>query len=195
MRWALLSILIFYFPAFAKKSAKASAKSICTARELIGQDCRVYSGSYQIRLLTDTIARDDGTWHTVDPMPLKGDGVTWEKVSFVIEHGQPVLQLWLWDKGIGETQVQALRWYVADARQGALKILSDGVVRRRRLKVLEENPADPNVPVANVKPEEKKKLSFLYDGWEKHSVKVLKNRTLEWELGSHKKILEPAKGH
>lgn len=195
MRIALFFLLIFGYPAFAKKGAKPYAKSVCTARELRGQDCRVYSGTYHIRLLAETIARDDGTWHTVDPMPLKGEGVEWEKVTFTIEQGQPILQLWLWDKGVGEAQVQALRWHVADARQGALKILAEGVVRRRRLKVPEEIPVDPNVPVANNRPVEKKKPVFLYDGWEKHSLKALKNGTFDWELGSQKKILDPAKGH
>lgn len=195
MRIALLILLILSFPSFAKKVSKVSAKSSCTLRELRGQDCRVHSGTYKIRLLAETIARDDGTWHTVDPMPLKGEGIAWEKVMFTMEHERPILQLWLWDKGVGEAQVQALRWFVADARHGSLKMLAEGVVRRRRLNVPEEIPVDPNVPVAKDKVVEKNKPVYLYDDLEKHSLKTLKNGTIEWELGSIKKILDPAKGH
>ena len=67
----------------------------------------MYSGAYKLRLLTETIARDDGTWHTVDMMPLKGAGIDWERVRFDMFKDWPVLQLWIWDKGEGEAQVQA----------------------------------------------------------------------------------------
>ncbi len=109
----------------------AADKTSCTARELKNQDCRLVIAAHQIRLLSDTIARDLGTAHVVDPMPLKGD---WEKMTFEITHGRPILQLWIWDNGKGEAPVQSLRWYTADARPGAIKVLAEGVVRRRRLK-------------------------------------------------------------
>lgn len=165
---------------FAYAKTSPASKLSCTARELRGEDCRLVSGTYQIRLLSETIARDDGTWHTVDPMPLAGADVTWQKITFEVQHGLPLLQLWLWDGGKGEAQVQALHWYVGDARKGALRILSEGVVRRRRLKPPEETAADP-----------KKTPTFLYDGWEKHSVKIMKNGKLDWQLGAQKKTLDP----
>jgi hypothetical protein len=166
--------------------AFAAGKSACTARELRGRDCRLAAGTYKIRLLSDTIARDDGTWHVVDPMPLKGDGVAWEKITFENQHGRPVLQMWLWDPGKGEAQVQSLHWFVADARPTALKIVADGVVRRRRMKPPPEEG------------DAKKKPEFLYDGWEKHGLKILKDGKFEWQLGQEKKILDPdapEKGH
>ena len=156
------------------QSFAAKDKPSCNARELSGQDCRLVVGSYKIRLLADTIARDDGTWHLVDAMPLKGEGIVWEKVTFEIKHATPVLQFWLWDQGQGETKVQALHWYVADARKGALKILEEGIVRRRRLKPNE----DPNA-----------KPTFIHDGWEPHALKILPHGKLEWTLGAAKRTL------
>lgn len=168
----------------------ALAKSACSARELRGQDCRLTAGTYTVRLLNATVERDDGTWHTVDPMPLKGEGVTWEKVKFEVQHGIPLLQIWIWDAGKGQALVQDLHWFTTDARKGALKILAEGVVRRRRLKPQEEIPVVPN-PKKGAKVPEKKKPEFLYDGWEKHSAKISKNAHVDWELGPLKKNLDP----
>jgi len=167
-------------------------KFVCTARELQRQDCRLTSGTYRIRLLSETIARNDGTWHTVDPMPLKGEGVQWEKVRFEIMNGWPILQLWLWDSGSGEAPVQSLRWYVTDAKRGELSILSEGIVRRRRLKPVE---AEEAAPAAGASATSKKNPSYIYDGWEKHSLKLLKDGSLAWLLRDEKKILRKANAH
>lgn len=168
----MLNFLFVFMAPVLVFQAMAADKTSCKPRELRNRDCRLSLGQHHVRLLTDTIARDDGAAHVVDPMPLKGD---WEKVVFEISQNHPVLQLWIWDPGKGEAQVQSLHWFVGDARPGPVKFVADDVVRRRRLKPGED---------------EKKKV-YLYDGWEKHSLKVLKDGKYEWNLGTHKKIIDP----
>jgi hypothetical protein len=160
--------------------AKLSEKTACTAREIQLQDCRLSSGTYKLRLLADTIARDDGTWHGVDSMPLKGEGTSWEKIHFKLFNGWPILQMWIWDKPAGEANVQQLHWYVGDVRnQTELQVLATGVVRRRRAK---------NVEVVEGKPAPKP--VYTLDAMEPHSLKLRNDGRLDWSLGSEKKILD-----
>src|SRR5205085_1479004 len=88
--------------------AFAADKPACTAKELERLDCHLHKGRYDVRVLPQTIAWNDGTWHTVDQMPLNGEAVAWEKMNLDILSGWPVLQLWIWDKGTHETEVQSL---------------------------------------------------------------------------------------
>jgi hypothetical protein len=166
-------------------TAMAANKLSCTAREIQRRDCKLNYVSYEIRLLPDTVVRDDGTWHTVDPMPLAGEGVDWEKIRVDVYQGWPVLQFWLWDKGTGEAQVQQLHWYVVDGQKANLKTLAENIVRRRRIRP----------PEGEIDPEELKKTKpvFIYDGMEKHDLKVLKNGNLELSLGKTGKIIEKVK--
>ena len=166
MLWSLIFSLTLPLSLFA------ADKSICTARELQRQDCRLSIGTYKVRLTSETVVRDDGTWHIVDPMPLKGSGVTWQKIRFDMLKGWPVLQLWLWDSGQGEATVQALHWYVTDAERRQLSTLAEGVVSRRRAK-------------------ENKK--YIQDAFDRHSLKVLKSGDLEWTLGKSKKTFSRVK--
>ena len=140
---------------------------MCSARELGRQDCRLVSNKFNIRLLAKSIAWSDGTWHLVEEMPLKGEAVAWEKMTFAQMGSWPILQLWLWDKGEGDLKVQSLHWYVYSNRERKLILLNQGIVRRRRPE------ADPH--------------KFLYDGWESHSLTLLKNGQLQWQLSDQKK--------
>lgn len=168
--------------------AHAAPKLSCNAKELQRRDCRLIQANYNLRLLDKTVAWNDGTWHTVEPMPLSGEGVSWEKINFEIMNGQPVLQMWLWDKGVGEAQVQSLHWFVADAERRKFTILAQGVVRKRRLKEPLTGAEANGAPAAAAA----KKPKYLFDAWETHGLKKLKNGTLEWTLGREKKILEKA---
>lgn len=181
MTLALLTFLMLFQFDFA---AASTDKTSCHSRELKRQDCRLSLGAFRLRLLPDTIARDDGTWHTVDPMPLRGEGVAWERTSLDPMGGKKILQLWIWDKGIGETVVQSLRWYVLDVTQGEMKILSEEVVRRRRPKVV---TAEEGKPAAEVQ--------YIYDAMEKHGLKALPDNSFERMIGNKKKILGKVPGH
>lgn len=188
----ILSLFISMFAVAAPKHAALPNKLKCTAKELARLDCRLTSGTYNIRILPKTIAWSDGTWHTVDPMPLNGEAVAWEKIEFAFLNGWPILQLWLWEKGFSETEVQSLHWYVADAEKRKFTILSEGVVRKRRLE-----PVDPPAPPPEGAPAKGKtpvvvktpKPKYLYDAWEPHALKVGKKGSLEWTLNSQKKII------
>ncbi len=160
--------------------APASAKTTCTPREIQRQDCRLASGDFKLELLNGSLSRDDGKWHAVDAMPLSGEGTSWEKVRFDVFKGWPILQLWIWDKAAGEASVQQLQWFVADIRnKNDMKVLASGVVRRRRMKQVDEPEGKPaSKPV------------YTLDAMEKHSLKLLKDGRLEWTLGPQKKILE-----
>lgn len=168
MQWILL--LAMAFPLHAK----SADKTVCTAREIRRQDCRLKIGERVLRLLPDTVAREDGVWHTVDQMPLKGD---WEKFRFEMMDGRPVLQMWLWDSGSGEPPVQALHWYVTEVNAPKMEILAEGVVRRRRVRAKEP------------------KIDFIYDAWEKHELKTRKGGGLEWQLGTQSKVLSKETKH
>lgn len=162
MQWFLLLALAFQL------NAKSADKKTCSARELRRFDCRLVIGARALRLLPETVAREDGVWHTVDQMPLKGD---WEKFRFEIMDGRPILQMWIWDSGSGESQVQSLHWYVTEVGQAKMEILADGVVRRRRVRAKEP------------------KTDFIYDGWEKHELKARKGGGLDWRLGTQSKLI------
>jgi len=166
---------LFFWPALAADK--------CADKELKRLDCRLTVDTYNLRLLKDTVAWDDGTWHTVDDMPLKGDGVTWERAEFAFINGWPILQLWLWDAGVGENKVQSLHWYVADAEKRHFTILASGVVRKRRPH---RAPAvDGEAPKFLDK--------YTYDKMEPHALKPLKNGSLEWTLKADKKLIERVK--
>ncbi len=159
--------------AFPLSSWAKNFKHTCGAKEIERKDCVLSAGSYKLRLLAETVALNDGTWRSVDPMPLHGEGTIWHKVRFELMNGWPVLQLWIWDKPIGEAQVQSLRWFVASAENRKLSILASGVVRKRRQK---ESQVD--------------KAEFIYDGWESYGLKVLGPHRIEFTLAREKKILE-----
>lgn len=174
-----MDFLIFIFLAFPF-SAGAKNLDQCSSQELRRRDCRLDVGSYTLRLLSETIARHDGTWHTIDSMPLKGEAVAWDKASFEIFGRRPILQLWLWDKGSGEAPVQSLHWYVIEIGHDGSQVLAEAVVRRRRQKPVEAG----------------REAAYIYDAWEKHGLKPLKDGRLEWWLNSDKKTFEPLKaGH
>ncbi|MGZ3723275.1 MAG: hypothetical protein ACXVA9_10110, partial [Bdellovibrionales bacterium] len=137
--WCLFLIFLVP-PAFA---AAKKDKLTCTAKEIARMDCRLISGTYNIRILPKTIAWNDGTWHTVDDMPLKGEAIAWEKIQFAFLNGWPILQLWIWEKGFSETEVQSMHWFVADAEKRKFTILAEGIVRKRRLEPAEPPPEPP----------------------------------------------------
>lgn len=174
------SILLLNLLVGVGANASSPSKLACTARELRRKDCRLYAGGYNIRLLTETVAWSDGTWHTVDPMPMSKDTVEWQKIEFTFLARHPVLQFWLWDKGVGESQIQSLHWYVADAEKRKFTVLAEGIVRKRHQEKIELS----GTPPAENKPK------YLFDKWENHGIKALKNGDLEWKLGSERKILE-----
>ena len=154
-------------------------------------DCRLTSGLYELRLLPKTVAWTDGTWHTVDRMPLKGDAAAWEKVEFKFLGGWPILQLWLWEKTQTETQIESLHWFVTDAENRKFTIITDGVVRKRRLELAE--PVTEVTPGPSQKAAKPKKVpppKYLYDAWEPHSLKAVKDGSLEWQLSTEKKIIK-----
>lgn len=175
----LLLVLAMFYPL---TWAKAN-KSFCSSKELQRKDCRLVAAPFNLRLLDSTVAHDNGTWRMVDPLPLHGEGVQWEKIRFEFLAQRPILQLWLWDAGEGAAAVQSLHWIVADFNDRKMTVLDRGVVRKRRVKKV---PADE----AEVKP---LKQPYIYDAWETHELKVLKNGELEWTLGRDKKNLEKVK--
>lgn len=168
-------LILWFLPAICAAGPRAvKARNSCTSRELSRQDCRLAQDTYDLRLLKDTVAWNDGTWHTVDDLPLKGEGIQWEKATFNFINGWPILQLWIWDAGVGENKVQSLHWYVADAERRRFTILAEGIVRKRRLK---------SVPKA-------KPAEMIFDAMEPHALKPLKNGSLEWTLKTEKKLIE-----
>lgn len=177
-----MKYVIFLFTAIMPFSVLANrSKATCSNRELQRQDCKLEAGKFKLSLLSEAVTWSDGTWHSVEPLPLKGEGLKWEKVRFEILAGWPILQLWIWDKVEGETRVQSLRWYVQALGDRKIDLLQSGVVRRRRQKAV-DSPTDPKVPPPD--PE------FIYDAWEIHHLKALKPGRLEFQLGRSKKILE-----
>lgn len=163
MLWIFNALIVIASAAPNKLQGKLS----CNAKELSRLDCRLTVDTYNLRLLNDTVAWNDGTWHTVDDMPLKGEGVTWEKARFEFINGWPILQLWIWDAGTGENKVQSLHWIVADAEKRHFTVIARGIVRKRH-------------PAENGK--------FLTDAMEPHNLKPLKDGSLEWTLKTDKKI-------
>jgi hypothetical protein len=185
MRLAFLFLFILWTRggfAEAKPAAEKREKLQCSSKELLRQDCRLSSRGYSIRLLGRTVVWNDGTWHTVDPLPLEKETVEWERVNFQFLAGRPILQLWFWGDGLGETKVQSLHWYVTDGEKRKFTILSEGVVRKRR--------QEPPKPIEGFdKPKVLPKPKYLYDGWETQSLKALPHGNLEWRLGDKKKLL------
>jgi hypothetical protein len=171
MKW--FSILIFML---SSSHAAEVAKSLCTAKDLARRDCRLSSAGTNVRLLPESLAWYDGTWHTVEPMPLKGQQSDWEKIEFQFLGGRPILQLWLWDKGTEVTGVQSLHWLTGELQKRKFKILAEGVVRKRRPKAKDALAAET-------------KTQYLYDAFIEHSLKTSKNGDLDWSLGIDKKTL------
>jgi hypothetical protein len=171
--WPMLfyALLLPLAPAYG-----ATDKLTCTVKELSRLDCHLRLGTYNIRLLPATIAWSDGTWHTINEMPLKGEAVAWEKVQFQILNKCPILQLWLWDKSVTETQVESLHWYVMAPEKKKMSALSDNIVRKRRLQQAPQPPATPaTAPILEHKPSAK----YIYDAMDPHSLKTLKEGRLE----------------
>ncbi len=182
MKWSLISLLIV--------QTSVAEKLSCTAKELSRLDCRITAGNYNIRLLPKTIAWNDGTWHSINEMPLKGEGLAWEKVQFQIFSNWPVLQLWIWDKSATETQVESLHWFVLAPNERKIKALGEGVVRRRRLEPADPEPPVPPTPPKNPRPVKVKAPKYIYDAPDAHALKPLKNGQLEWQWRGETKVLE-----
>ncbi len=164
MRWLYICTVFFATPVWANSSCKPKA--------LLRKDCELKFKGHTVKLLKDTVAWNDGTWRAVDPMPLTQEGVKWERAKLEFINNRPILQLWLWDEGVGEAKVQSLHWYVYERSGQKLKALADGVVRKRRR--LGEEPDS----------------KFVYDSWKKHQLKALSGGALEWSLGNNRQILD-----
>ena len=141
-------------------------------------------GELHLDLLDKTIAWTDGTWRSVDPMPLSGEGIEWEKIIFTRLNAQIFLQMWIWDKGVGEMQVQSLRWFVSHLQSRKFHTLAEGVVRKRHLE-------QPLVAASGTAPLPKPK--YLNDTQEKHEFRPLKGNQFAWVLGTQSKtiLVEP----
>ena len=163
----------------------ATDKLICTGKELSRFDCHLRLGIYNLRLLPMTIAWSDGTWHTISAMPLKGEAVAWEKVQFQMLNKHPILQLWLWDKSVTETQVESLHWYIMASEAKKMNALSDNIVRKRRLEPAPEPP-----PATGAAPKNKAAAKYLYDAMDPHSIKSLKEGRLEWHWRDQSKVID-----
>src|ERR1035437_9035078 len=184
MKLWLLLLMLF---TSALSATPLRDKLTCTLKELERQDCRLASANYIVRILPKTIVLNDGTWHAVDEMPLKGEAVAWEKIQFQFLSGWPILQLWLWEKGLGESEVESLHWYVADAEKRKFTLLAEGIVRKRRLEPSEPEPPPETTAKRTKKPPRKPK--YLYDTWEPHSLTTAKGGSLEWRLNAQKKTI------
>jgi hypothetical protein len=180
MLWLMTTLLLGNTWVLHAASGMKS-KAACNSKEIKRQDCRLTVDTYNLRLLKDTVAWNDGTWRTVDDMPLKGEGVEWEKARFEFLNGWPIVQLWIWDAGTGENQVQSLHWFVADAEKRKFTVVATGVVRKRR----PHKVAVPEGETATKGPPAK----FTYDAMEPHALKPLKDGSLEWTLNRDKKII------
>ncbi|MGE4131940.1 MAG: hypothetical protein AB7F86_09895 [Bdellovibrionales bacterium] len=181
-----LPLLILWVGLADAKSSPPKKKEVCTKRELKAQDCRLYVGPYNLRLLNATIAWFDGTWRTVDDMPLKGEGLDWEKVRFEFLNGWPILQLYIWDQGEGEAKVQNLHWFVIDAEKQKVTLLSKGIVRQRRVKRKDFTLGEDG---GEEKPAEGPPR-YIYDKWEEHSLKARAKGGLDWRLKKEHKTFE-----
>lgn len=187
----MLKILILIVAGFISSGVLAKGeKTVCRSKEVQARDCELRSRPYVFRLLVESISWNDSTWHKVDPIPLKGEGTSWEKVTLSMIKGRPVLQLWIWDKPVGETQVQSLNWYIVGIakEKQELKVLDSGVVRKRRQKT--QQASAEGAPTPTAAPASVKAPEYLYDGWETHGLKISKDGHIEMTLGRHKKNLE-----
>lgn len=179
--WLITSLSFSAVGKTLKGTSKTSAK--CNAKSLKAQDCLLKAGTFEINLLSAAVAWNDGTWRTVEAMPLKGEGIEWDKISFEVKEGWPILQLWLWDSGVGEAKVQSLNWYVVDLADRKMKVLAQGVVRKRRLR-------KADVDASGVEDPKVKKPGFILEKTEEHHWKLLNAKRAEWRIGTDKKIIE-----
>ena len=165
-------IFLLLLEASAPRAAPSSLS--CPSANLRSRDCHLQLGSLEIDLLDQTIAWTDGTWHRVDPMPLVGEGVEWEKIKLENAAGTTLLQAWIWDKASGETKIQSLHWYVLQFANHDVKTLWQGVVDKRH----PETPGDDNPG--------KTKTVYLKDKTEVHGFRVVKTGRIEWWLGGER---------
>lgn len=105
-------------------------------------------------------------------MPILAQDVEWERAELEFINDRPILQLWLWDGGVGEANVQSMNWFVYEMKDRKATLLARGVVRKRR-RVGEGDES-----------------RFVYDAWQKHYLKAAAEGRLEWSLGSKTLILE-----
>lgn len=165
----------------------APTKLKCTHRELKAKDCHLQSPPFQVNLLEATVSWNDGTWRTVEGMPLKGEGVEWELVGFELHDGWPILQMRIWDRGVGESNVQSLHWFVLDLSDRHLKTLAEGVVRKRHTPP----PAGEDAAVnADVKTKKTNLPKTLLERPEDAGMKWLGKDRFEWHVGRQRKVIE-----
>ena len=132
MKWIVI-VLIFY----SGISSALSDRSRCLVKDLTRQDCRLQIGKFKAQLSNKTVAWNDGVWQGVDAIPLSGEGLTWEKALLREMDGRWVLQMWIWDSGVGETKVQSLHWLVFDFAEQKMRLQLQRVVRRRHGAILD----------------------------------------------------------
>lgn len=160
MKWIVI-ILILHSPwAFG-----LSERSRCLSADLKRQDCRLQKGKFKAQLSNKTISWATEIWQSVENLPLSGEGITWEKVILREVGNRLILQMWIWDAGLGESKVQSLHWYVFDFVEGKMQLRVDEVVRRRHSKMDDQG-----------------KTTFVLDPMEKHGIKTVlsKKKKIEW---------------
>jgi hypothetical protein len=161
MAWIFFFILQIFPIQSGAMPSKNHAQ--CSAKELMRKDCSLSLGKYKVQISKVKITWNDGTWASIGDLPMPGDNVEWEKITFAKIGDRFLLQFWIWDPGNGQPKVQSLHWLVGELKDRLFTNKLNQLIRKR--EVLMTTP-----------------VSYSYDRLVPHSLKETKG-TLKWQAG------------
>lgn len=157
----------------AVKEKVLAEKGQCTKRELSLQDCELRIGKTKLNLFQGRWRFDDGLWLSVNDMPVAGELVQWDKISFEQHNNRRILQMWVWSKPTGEAEVQNLNWFVMELGEFESPKRVHEVVQRRRLGA--------RVTDSTRKPATQQAI-YIYDPRDKTALQTTKTQ-IKWSAG------------
>jgi hypothetical protein len=170
--------LIFLFAFLCTETLHAkSGRVSCNQRERLRRSCALQMGPLKVSLSPDRWHFDDNIKVGAFDLPLKGEGVDWEKVTLQSLGGRRFLQLWFWSTPQGEPGLETLTWFVIEISGLEAPERLQQVVRRRR-KVL-------GTTLAKLDSVTSAKIQYQYDPIEKHSLQPHGSR-IRWAAGRQK---------
>lgn len=186
MSWVFRSILLgltvgFCPPGFAKKK---SSRLECSAHHLEVKSCLLEGLGLKVQVTESKISLFDGVWRQLEDFPYPGENREWKVVRLRALGERKFLELKIWDRPVGPTEIQSLLWAGYEVKDLSLIKKWQEVIQKRS-RIQGENSSPER---ARGQFEEKKPPRYLYDKMEKHRLSLDKDGRLVWYVGEAKRL-------
>ena len=113
-------------------SAYGSNRKQCSSRELTEKSCLLKAWDYTIKLTKEKIILNNKVWRSLEKIPFTGDRTTWDSVLVTSLGSRRFLSIKVWDKPVGEADIQSLYWVLYELENGKVLLKVQQELQKRR---------------------------------------------------------------